>query len=253
MSTQPCRFGLIGNPLTHSASAAYFAEKFRREGLDSYSYSLYPLKSADEVRALIAGIPGLGGLNVTIPYKQSIIPLLNRVEKTAAEIGAVNTILIKRSEGHTELTGYNTDAEGFRQSLPHGFSHKHALVLGTGGSSKAVAWILGEMGVKVLFVSRLKKGRGIINYEDVTADVIQKHSFIVNCTPLGMFPETEQAPPLPYRLLGASHLAYDLIYNPAETKFLSMAADAGAKTQNGRKMFENQAELSFKIWTEGSF
>jgi len=250
LNTQPCRFGLIGNPLTHSASAVYFAEKFRREGLDSYSYSLYPLKSADEVRALIAGIPGLCGLNVTIPYKQSIIPLLNSIDKTAAEIGAVNTILIKRSQGKAELIGYNTDAEGFRQSLPERFSHKHTLVLGTGGSSKAVAWVLAEMGVEVLFVSRLKKGRGIINYEDVTVDVMQKYSLIVNCTPQGMFPETEQAPPLPYQFIGASHMAYDLIYNPAETKFLSMAADAGARTQNGRKMFEIQAELSFKIWTE---
>ena len=214
MKHQPYRFGLIGYPLEHSASAGYFADKFEREGLTDYSYSLFPLMSVDEVIPLIAGTPGLQGFNVTIPYKQSIIPFLDRLDDVAEEIGAVNTVMIKHSGPKYELYGYNTDAEGFRLSLPLDFHHKFALILGTGGSSNAVAYSLRKMGLKVLRVSRTKKAEGIISYEEIDNDLLGQYTFIVNCTPVGMFPEVNMAPPLPFSLLGPSHYIYDLIYNP---------------------------------------
>jgi len=242
------RFGLIGNPLEHSASAGYFAKKFGREGLTDYSYSLFPLMSVDEIIPMIARTHGLQGFNVTIPYKQSIIPLLDHLDIVAEEIGAVNTVVIKRSGPEFELTGYNTDAEGFRLSLPSGFHYKYALILGTGGSSLAVAYGLKKMGLKILRVSRAKKTEGIITYDELDRNLLEQYTFIVNCTPAGMFPESDMAPPLPYSLLGPFHYIYDLIYNPAETKLLCLAGKAGARTQNGQMMFELQADLAFKIW-----
>ena len=248
MSKQPCRFGLIGYPLEHSASARYFANKFERERLTGYSYTLFPLLSADEVRPLIAATPGLQGLNVTIPYKQSIIPLLDRLDPVAEKIGAVNTVKVRHSGTGFELTGYNTDAEGFRRSLNPGFQHTHALILGTGGSAKAVAYILGEMGLEVLKVSRTKKAEGIITYKEISKALLERFTLIVNCTPAGMFPDIDMAPHLPFDLLGSRHFIYDLIYKPIETKLLRLAGGTGARVQNGMKMFENQAELSFRIW-----
>jgi shikimate dehydrogenase len=202
----------------------------------------------DEVGALVAGTARLKGFNVTIPYKESIIPFLDRLDPLAAGIGAVNTVLIRHSGALTELIGYNTDAGGFKRSLNPGFHYTHALILGTGGSSKAVAYILKEMGLEVLHVSRTKKSETIIRYDELSARLLEKYTFIVNCTPAGMFPDTETAPPLPFGLLGPLHFVYDLVYKPPETRLLYLARAAGAKTQNGMKMFQNQAELSFKIW-----
>jgi shikimate dehydrogenase len=242
------RFGLIGYPLEHSASASYFAGKFKREGLSSYSYSLFPLMHVDEVRALMASIPGLQGFNVTIPYKQSIIPLLDHLDPLAAEIGAVNTVVVRRNGNDFELGGYNTDAEGFRLSLPPVFTHTHAMILGTGGSSAAVACVLKKMGLEVLKVSRREKSGGEIVYEEISAGLLERFTFIINCTPAGMFPATGSAPAMPFHLLGPRHFVYDLIYNPGETILLQRAREAGAQTQNGMRMLELQAELAFKIW-----
>jgi len=244
----PQEFGLIGFPLEHSASALYFSNKFKRERLDGFTYSLFPLPSADGILPLISSLPHLQGLNVTIPHKQSIIPWLNYIDPVAKEIGAVNTLLIRRSGKGFDLCGYNTDAEGFRLSLRPGFMHTHALILGTGGSSKAVEYSLKKMQLDVLKVSRTFRAPGIICYDDLSPEILRKFTFIVNCTPAGMFPETETSPQLPVGLLGPSHEVYDLIYNPSETKLLREARKAGAITCNGMKMLELQAELSFKIW-----
>ncbi len=250
MSRELRQFGLIGFPLEHSASASYFAKKFEREGLTEYSYSLFPLLSADEILPLIKNTPSLQGFNVTIPYKQSIIPFLDHLDPVAREIGAVNTVKVKRSDTGFLLTGYNTDAEGFRKSLGSGFHHTHALILGTGGSSKAVAYSLNKMGLEVLMVSRSKKDTVTITYHDISPAVVEQYTFIVNCTPAGMFPHIETAPPFPVELLGSGHFVYDLIYNPSETKLLGLAKNAGAKTQNGLKMLGMQAELAFCILTD---
>jgi len=244
------RFGLIGYPLEHSASARYFTGKFEREGLINYSYSLFPLMHVDEVRALISSIPGLQGFNITIPYKQSIIPLLDHLDPVAAEIGAVNTVVVRPIGSGFELGGYNTDAEGFRLSLPPVFNHTHTLILGTGGASAAVAYVLKKMGIEVLKVSRNKKTEGITGYEEITKDLLERYTCIINCTPSGMFPDTNAAPALPFHLLGPRHFVYDLIYNPSETLLLKQAREAGASTRNGMKMLELQAELSFRIWME---
>ncbi|MCX6285655.1 MAG: shikimate dehydrogenase [Bacteroidetes bacterium] len=248
MNSKPCRFGLIGYPLEHTASARYFAKKFEREGLSDYSYSLFPLMNVDEVRHLISGTPGLQGLNVTIPYKQSIIPFLDRLDPVAEEIGAVNTVAIRPSGQGFELTGYNTDAEGFRRSLRPDFHHKQGLVLGTGGSSKAVTYILRKMSLVVLKASRTLKQEGVISYQEINGDILEKYTFIVNCTPVGMFPDVYAVPDLPFSLLRPYHEVYDLIYNPVETMLLRFAREAGTKVQNGQKMLELQAELAFDIW-----
>ncbi len=204
----------------------------------------------DEIKALIASIPGLQGFNLTIPYKQSIIPLLDQLDPVAAEIGAVNTVVVRPDAGGFELVGYNTDAEGFRLSLPPVFNHTHAMILGTGGSSAAVAYVLKKMGIEVLKVSRDKRTEGTIGYEEINKDVLERFTFIINSTPAGMFPQTNAAPALPFHLLGPRHFVYDLIYNPSQTLLLKHAAEAGAQIQNGMRMLELQAELSFKIWMD---
>ena len=249
MNTAACQFGLIGYPLEQSASARYFAEKFEREGLKSYSYTLFPMVSVDEVRPLIEARPLLQGFNVTIPHKQSIIPLLDSLDPLAAAIGAVNTVCVERSATAYKLKGYNTDAGGFKGSLNPDFNDSHALILGTGGSSRAVAWVLKEMGLQVMHVSRTKKHEGTIGYEELSPELLEKFTFIVNCTPAGMVPAINTAPDLPITLLSPRHFVYDLIYKPPETKLLRLAHEAGAKTQNGFRMLELQAELAFRIWT----
>ena len=220
--------------------------------MKDYSYSLFPLLTEDKVRPLISNTPGLQGFNVTIPYKQSIIPFLDNLDPLAREIGAVNTVIINRSGPEVELRGYNTDAGGFKNSLSPDFDHTHALILGTGGSSKAVAYILKGMGIEILNVSRTKKDREIIRYDELTPSLLEKFTFIVNCTPAGMIPDTGSTPPLPFVLLGPRHFVYDLIYKPAETKLLRLARESGARTQNGFRMLELQAELSFEIWMNAS-
>jgi len=243
-------YGLIGNPLSHSWSARWFSEKFRDEKIKDRVYRDFPLSSLEDFPALIRDHPDLVGLNVTIPYKEKIIPFLDETDVIAAKIGAVNTIQIFRKNGIVQLKGFNTDAPGFLGSADFS-GHQHALVLGTGGAAKAVAFALGSIGISVLFVSRSDKGPGSITYENLTKTVLSKHTLIVNATPLGMSPSVESCPPIPWQWLSNDHFLYDLVYNPSTTIFLAKGAMASARVQNGLRMLEIQAGLSYRIWNEG--
>lgn len=239
------QFGLIGYPLSHSFSKSYFHNKFIEQGISNYSYELYPLKSIDELSALLSSVPHLTGLNVTIPYKEAVLAYLNDASAAVKEIGACNCIHIQ--EGR--LTGYNTDVIGFEQTLlpllkPH---HKKALILGTGGAAKAVAWVLQKLNIEYSYVSRNEK-QNCFSYEQLTPDRIKEYQVIVNSTPLGMQPNINQKPSLPYSSLNNQYLCYDLIYNPAKTAFLQQAELFGAQIKNGQEMLEIQAEESWKIW-----
>jgi len=239
-------FGLIGYPLTHSFSKKYFAEKFQREHITDCAYENFPLTSIEEFPSLIKSQPPLAGLNVTIPYKELVIPYLDELNEVAKEIGAVNAIKI--SEG--KLSGFNTDAFGFMQSLtkqiePH---HRRALILGTGGSSKAVAFGLKKMGIQFHFVSRNPEFDYELSYGDLDKDAVRQYRIIINTTPMGMFPNADVCPPIPYEYLTGSHLLFDLVYNPEETLFLQKGKEMHAKTKNGLEMLQLQAEMSWEIW-----
>lgn len=239
------RFGLIGYPLTHSFSKKYFSDKFQRELIAECTYENFPLTTIEEFPALIIS-QQLNGLNVTIPYKELVIPYLQQLDETAREIGAVNTIKI--SGGKTK--GFNTDVYGFMQSImkllePH---HNRALILGTGGSSKAVSYGLKKMGIENHFVSRNPEGGEEISYNELDREAIRQYKIIINTTPLGMFPNVDDCPPISYEHITSSHLLFDLIYNPEETLFLKKAKEQHAKTRNGLEMLQLQAEESWRIW-----
>jgi len=242
-------FGLIGYPLTHSFSEGYFTEKFAREGIsDQFRYETYPLAQLSELPALIASKPGLLGLNVTIPYKEAVIAYLDELSPAAAEIGAVNTILFKEGKS----IGYNTDVIGFENSLAtflraNGGPSANALILGTGGAAKAIAWVLGKNKVNFHYVSR-NPSAGQISYEDVNEELCAGIDLIVNTTPLGMAPNIETCPDIPYHCLGKGHRLYDLVYNPAETLFLKHGRLQGAANLNGLAMLHGQAEAAWSIW-----
>lgn len=238
------RYGLIGKTLGHSFSQRYFTEKFAREGLDA-RYDNYEMPSADGVVDLIASTPELVGLNVTIPYKQDVIPLLRSLDPDAEAIGAVNVIRIR------DMRGFNTDVIGFRESIrpllqPH---HTKALVLGTGGASLAVKYGLRQLGIQPLSVSRSSR-EGVITYDDLDATVMSDHTVIINCTPLGTFPRVDECAPIPYHLLTPRHLLFDLVYNPEETLFLRKGREQGASTKNGYEMLIRQAEAAWEIWNQ---
>lgn len=255
-------YGLIGYPLGHSFSAAYFAEKFQREGIDA-TYCNFELASIAELRELVARRPLLRGLNVTIPHKQAVIPHLDALTPTAQAIGAVNVISVERREGKrglpddVYLTGHNTDVIGFVESLrpllPSVAVGKReeqgeALILGSGGAARAVAYGLRELGYAFRQVSRKERTDGL-TYESLTPEVMARAELIVNCTPLGMYPRVETAPEIPYSLLTARHLLYDLVYNPQETEFLRQGRARGATVKNGLEMLHLQAEAAWRIWT----
>ena len=233
-------YGIIGYPLHHSFSAKYFSEKFEREGIEA-EYSLYPI-GMEDLRLKIEDLfHRLDGMNVTMPYKQTIIPYLDRLDETAEAVGAVNVV-------HKRV-GYNTDCIGFMESIKpllRAFDRK-ALVLGTGGASKAVCYGLKQLGIAPTLVSRTPKD-GMIGYSDLTEGVMAEHTVIVNCTPLGMVPDTESYPPIPYELISAQHLLFDCIYNPEETVFLRKGRAQGATIQNGIKMLYGQEKAAWKIW-----
>jgi shikimate dehydrogenase len=240
------KFGLIGYPLGHSFSGRYFKEKFQRESIFDCVYSNFEI---DSIQALpdILEDPELEGLNVTIPYKQSVIQFLHKKDPVVEEIGACNCIRISRGE----LTGYNTDVIGFEKSLKEKLTEtdKRALILGTGGSSKAVAWVLHKKGIDFLFVSRNKSGAAHgIGYEDLNRKIIETHSLIINCTPMGMVPNSGVCPPIPYEWIGPEHYLFELIYNPAQTLFLEKGEKAGARIKNGADMLAIQAEASWALW-----
>ena len=242
------QFGLIGYPLGHSFSASYFARKFNKEGIKA-SYQNFPLASIKDFPALVSRENSLIGLNVTVPYKQEIIPFLDELGPTAKAIQAVNTISFKRTGEGLVLVGDNTDVIGFRQSLeqhlePH---HDSALVLGTGGSSRAVYYVLDLLGIAVTKVSR-NAGPGQIRYEELDQGLISGTTLIVNTTPLGMYPQVDTFPPIPYEGVSEDHLLFDLVYNPEKTQFLARGEQEGAKIVNGHQMLINQAEASWEIW-----
>jgi shikimate dehydrogenase len=241
-------FGLIGYPLAHSSSPGWFAEKFAREGIKDAAYRLFPLTSIEKFPFLLLDEPQLAGLNVTIPYKVSIVPCLDELDEIARSIGAVNTIKFTRKDGVIRSLGFNTDAPGFLQTLTGKVPHGPALILGTGGGAKAVAHALKERGDPFLFVSRNKVGAGIISYNDLTHELISNHLFIINTTPLGMHPGSAGFPPIPYHFLSGNHYLYDLVYNPEETEFIKRGKAMNARTMNGRQMLINQAELSYRIF-----
>ncbi len=238
-------YGLIGQSLDHSFSASYFQEKFQQEGITNARYVNFPLKSLDEFKNLIA-TEQLSGLNVTIPYKESIIPYLDDLSAEAAKIGAVNTICFENNK----LTGHNTDVYGFSQSIKPFLEsqHENALVLGTGGASKAVSHALTALGIQVYFVSQTKSGDRYFSYDKLNDQLIHHFKLIVNCTPLGTYPNTKEKPSLAYEGLSKDHLLYDLVYNPAETSFLNEGKKKGASICNGLSMLQLQAEKSWELW-----
>lgn len=240
-------YGLIGYPLSHSWSATLFSDRFSKEINSDKKYLIFPLERLDDFPELICKNPEIQGLNVTIPYKERIIEFLDEMDETAQKIGAVNTIRVFRKAGITVLKGYNTDAEAFRLSMDFsGF--KKALILGSGGASKAVAFTLQQQGIDFLFVSRNPQNPLSIHYFEITEEIMQSHLLIINTTPLGMYPEADSFPPIPYRWVTASHYLYDLVYNPPLTIFLQTGAGRRAIVQNGAKMLCLQAEESLKIW-----
>lgn len=241
-------YGLIGHPLGHSFSRQYFAEKFRNEGIDA-QYLNFDIADIACLEAVIESQKELRGFNVTIPYKQQVMPMLHWISPEAAEIGAVNTVRVVRLASGTRLEGFNTDAEGFRQSILPMLAerHKKALVLGTGGASKAVVYVLRKLGLGVLQVSRHPQA-GMIGYGSVSASVMEEYKVVVNCTPVGMFPNVHDCPILPYSLMDSGTVAFDLVYNPTATLFLRRAEQAGAAIKNGLEMLHLQAEAAWRIW-----
>ncbi|MBS1585330.1 MAG: shikimate dehydrogenase [Bacteroidetes bacterium] len=239
----PAEYGLIGYPLGHSFSPEYFAKKFADLHIDA-RYELYPLASISELESLLHSQP-LKGLNVTIPYKKQVIPYLDKLDEVAERVGAVNTISFRDGI----KTGYNTDVIGFAQSLVPLLKqqHREALVLGTGGASKAVAYVLENLGISYTKVSR-SKTESVLQYEELDEGTIAANKLIINCTPLGKYPNAEQAPKIPYDGIGESHLLYDLIYNPSETKFLQLGKERGAVIKNGLEMLQLQADAAWEIW-----
>ncbi len=243
-------FGLIGYPLSHSFSMKYFNDKFRNENIKDCEYRNFPIDTIEKLPSLVSQNTDLSGLNVTIPYKEKVIEYLDGTDLTAREIGAVNTIKITRSGNRILLTGYNTDAYGFYASItPHlKKSHRKAIILGTGGASKAVAYTLNQLGIIHVFVSRNPAKENHISYGDLTGKLINDYTIIVNTSPLGTYPDTDKYPDIPYEYITGRHLLYDLVYNPEMTKFLEKGSEKGAKTINGLMMLHLQAEKAWEIW-----
>jgi len=247
-------FGLIGNPLGHSFSKKYFSEKFLKENITDCYYENYPLESIDKLPLLIEDNPDLCGLNVTIPYKSEVFRYLGYIDPEAAKIGAVNVVKIKRTGSEFKLYGFNSDITGIEDTLfPYMNSNiRNALVLGTGGASKAVCYVLAKFGIKITQVSRSKKP-GVIAYSDIDSEMIDNIDLIINSTPLGMFPDVDGKPDINYKLLGRKHLLFDLVYNPEMTAFLKSGEEQGCTVITGLKMLHSQAERSWKIWNDDSF
>lgn len=245
-------YGLIGYPLSHSFSKKYFTEKFEKENISDSEYLAFPIEKIELLPQLIKDNPTLKGLSVTIPYKESVIPFLDELDETAKKIGAVNCIKISNGR----LIGYNTDAFGFRQSIKPFLEshHERALIIGTGGASKAVEYVLKEIGIDCFFVTRKKSNNqqpttnNFFAYDEVNEHMLNAFKLIVNATPLGMFPNVDASPSIPYQFITSSHLLYDLVYNPAETEFLKKGKTKGAAIVNGFSMLQHQAEEAWRIW-----
>ncbi|MFD2569362.1 shikimate dehydrogenase family protein [Spirosoma soli] len=245
------RYGLIGYPLTHSFSQRYFTEKFALEGILDSRYDLFEMPDISTLPSLLQ-TPDLRGLNVTIPHKQAVFPYLDKLDASAEKVGAVNVIKL---EPDGSRVGYNSDYYGFRQSLENWFvtlsrsvASMQALVLGTGGASKAVIAALNDLGITHKTVSRTKTSTNL-TYDDLVDEIIH-YELIINCSPVGTYPHTDEAPSLPYDQLTERHLLYDLVYNPAITKFMQLGQQRGAATHNGLNMLELQAEKAWEIWQQ---
>lgn len=242
------KYGLVGYPLRHSFSRDFFNEKFKNENIDA-EYLNFEIPSISSFPDIIAQTPGLRGLNVTIPYKEKVISHLDELSTEARAIGAVNVIKVSRRQGSLHLKGFNSDVIGFTRSLEPLIEpvHRKALILGTGGASKAVRYGLGQLGLEYLFVSRTPR-TGMLSYEQLTPEIMEEYKVIVNCTPVGMYPHTDECPDIPYDLVGPKHLLYDLIYNPEETLFLKKGRERGATTKNGLEMLILQAYAGWDFW-----
>lgn len=243
------QFGLIGFPLGHSFSKRFFTSKFENEQIDA-RFDLYELDDVSKFSSLVQDVE-LSGLNVTIPYKEKVIPFLHELDETAQKIGAVNVIKFVRKDGNLLLKGYNSDAIGFENSLmpylkPH---HNKALILGTGGASKAIDYVLNKLGVETTFVSR-KAQACMLTYADLNEQIISENTIIVNASPVGTFPHADECPDIPYQYLSDKHLLFDVVYNPAETLFLKKGRDCGAVGLNGEAMLVGQAIAAWEIWNK---
>lgn len=244
----PKIFGLIGKNIEYSFSKKYFTERFKKDNLVDYYYQNFDVENITDFPAILKNNPDIAGLNVTIPYKESIIPYLDKVSKKATQIGAINVIRILKNG---KLKGYNSDYYGFKKAiepllLPH---HKKALILGTGGAAKAIAFALEELDIHYAFVSR-EATENAIDYDRINATTFDNFQIIINCTPIGTSPNTKEFPLIPYQFFTEKHLAFDLIYNPAETQFLKKAKKKGAVVKNGLEMLVLQAEKSWEIWNK---
>jgi shikimate dehydrogenase len=240
------KYGIIGYPLGHSFSRGFFTEKFARESIDA-QYLNFEIPDVAMLSDVLRDNPELRGLNVTLPHKQAVIPLLDEMSEEAMEIGAVNVIRVRNGK----LKGFNSDIIGFTNSIkpllqPH---HRKALVLGTGGASKAIRVGLNRLGIEWTYVSRSPRD-GMVTYEDITAKTLQEYTVIVNCSPVGMFPKVDAAPAIPYELLSPQHLLFDCVYNPEETLFMKKGRKQGATVKNGLEMLHLQAIASWNFWNE---
>lgn len=244
------KYGLLGRNISYSFSRTYFSKKFKNLNIEA-SYENFDLPDIKKIQEVIETTKALKGLNVTIPYKEQVIPFLNELDETAAEIGAVNTIKIYENGF---LKGFNTDYFGFVESIKPYLKdhHEKALILGTGGASKAVAFGLKSLDIPYKYVSR-KASDKIFSYEQLSEEIIAEHQVIINCTPLGTSPNTEEFPAIPVEFMDKNHLVYDLIYNPAETKLMQLASKNGATVVNGLRMLELQAERAWKIWNSPEY
>ncbi len=240
------RYGLLGRTLTHSFSAGYFAEKFKTLDITDAVYENFELASIEQLPQLLSKHPEMKGLNVTIPYKEEVLPFLTERNVIVEAIGACNTI---KFEGD-RLCGYNTDVVGFRKALESQLKlhHKKALVLGTGGAAKAVCYVLNQLSIEYNLVSR-KKEESVCGYEDLNEQMLSAHQVLINTTPLGTYPNINENPPVPYEFITPQHFLFDLIYNPAKTKFLAEGEKRGAQISNGHQMLIEQAEESWRIWS----
>jgi shikimate dehydrogenase len=246
-------YGLIGYKLGHSFSRNFFTEKFKTEGLEDYEYVNFELDSIEEFPAIFDQGKAICGLNCTIPYKQQIMQYMNEIDEEAAEIGAVNTVKVIHQNGKRILKGFNTDLYGFENSLRPMLEDKHqkALILGTGGASKAIKYLFDKTEIAYLSATTKEElGEKEIGYNQLTEELMNEYLIIINATPLGTFPKVDTCPNIPYQFVGPDHVLYDLVYNPAETLFLKKGNEQGAKTKNGLEMLHLQALKSWEIWND---
>lgn len=241
-------YGLIGHPLGHSFSKDFFNQKFQTENIDA-QYLNFDIPTIELLNEVLTR-QQIKGLNITIPYKEKVIPFLDELSEEAKSIGAVNVIKVYQQENKIRLKGFNTDVIGFTESLQPLLNptHKKALILGTGGASKAVQFGLQQLNIETLFVSR-RSCDNTLTYSQLTSKVMKEHTVVINCTPVGMHPHTDECPEIPYEFIGEGHILYDLVYNPEETLFLKKGKAVGATTKNGLEMLLLQAKAAWNIWT----